>query len=214
MSSLLATLDLANTPCPPLSLMDYIPLAITSEAPVSKDWNGSPMDFRMIHAGVGLCTELGEIAELFDDKGDFTVAVHEAKFIPVLEELGDVSWYHAIGLDTLSLASPGLCEAGFVEGLHSSPLAAFLAMQRASGEVLNQGKRMLAYGKPADLTLFGEKLCEVLYALMDFTTLTPLDIQVIRARNIDKLYKRYAGKFDAKLAIIRNLEAEKTALGG
>ena len=73
-------------------MQDYIKLAIKTEAPYSElpTRVGSIQVCRLLHASIGLCTEIGELLEAVD-KPEFK---DHAK-----EEIGDLWWYLAIAFD-------------------------------------------------------------------------------------------------------------------
>lgn len=68
-----------------------------------------PIDFntRLLHSILGLCTESGEIAEAFHDS---LLQNKEFDTVNFYEELGDLEWYKAIGLDELGMSFGGVNE--------------------------------------------------------------------------------------------------------
>lgn len=131
---------------------NYIELALRTE-PSAEQYEeilnrvGNPEIIRLLHAFMGLSTEVGEIVDALKKHIFYGKSLD---LINLAEEFGDCEWYKAIGVDALS-------------------------------KLLNR--------EPEDL----EKM--------------------IKQINIEKLQKRYPGKFSEDNANNRNLDAERDILG-
>jgi len=83
-----------------------------------------------------------------------------------------------------------------------------------SGEMLDQFKRHIYYGKPLDVVNVKEELGDVMWYLMNLCRLMNLDLEEIMQMNIDKLKARYPDKFTAENALNRDTTAERIILEG
>lgn len=101
--------ELIPCPQPPESKIDkvdssnYVELAIRTESkPDGGDFiRGSDRITRLVHAGLGLCTETGELQDLIKKTLFYDAAFTQAH---IIEELGDVLWYVAIAADALGVS--------------------------------------------------------------------------------------------------------------
>lgn len=157
---------------------------------------------RLLHAAMGLCTETAELYELESEQ-------HE------LEELGDICWYVALGLDALGSSWE---EIQIMDGEE------FVALVRGNTadesvmiyatDLLDMMKKNIFYGRPVDTEkAFGNlvliKNCLHWGLVAGGSDLT-LD-QVVDA-NIKKLTARFPEKFTEDAANNRDVKAEYAAM--
>lgn len=184
--------------------MDYVKEAIRTEAPYDQlpTRVGSVQLCRILHASIGLCTEVGELFEAVY-KPEFT---NHAK-----EEMGDLWWYFALLSD--AIARP-LHPADQVSAADYKGGAMYYMTHVAAcvGNIQDVAKRTLFYGKELNeprIALEMEVLEGHLVALCFVFGTTPADCQ---AANIAKLRARYPAKFTEENAVTRNIENERMAL--
>ena len=181
---------------------DYVPLAIRTESRPFAEWqNPATANFhrmiRLNHVALGLQTEFAELLSAgVTDK----LTIHEHRN----EELGDLSWYTAIGCDELK---PQLWADS-----HPTPDDGLPVLEHrlliAIGDFADCVKRGLYYGKfneaKAAMTL------ATIHARIKALNWTGFD--TVLYQNIAKLKKRFPDKFDAEKAEVRDLTAEATTL--
>lgn len=118
-------------------------------------------------------------------------------------------------------------ERKFPDGLHLNPEQAELlhhsmGVVTEAGELMDQMKRHLIYGKDIDSTNLIEELGDLAWYVAGFMRLINTrqewashddELQsVIFKKNIDKLRERFGEKFDAHRALNRNLVKEREVL--
>ena len=187
-------------------------------------------DRRILHACVGLATELIELEAWLD--GGWTNTDHaeisklssqldpatpdrlmKARNRLVVEEIGDMIWYMALLVDALDLPIKEVF-------LPANPASLLLAMdpvrnlKMAVGQVIDDiGKRHVFYGKVLDRQILIQQLSSLAYGLTRVARLA--DSTLVRAgqRNHAKLEARYPERFTSQAALSRDREAEHAALG-
>lgn len=82
------------------------------------------------------------------------------------------------------------------------------------GELADQLKRHLFYGRELDLVNLKEEVGDVLWYLQEICRGGGFTMQDAAEANIRKLAVRYAEKFAAEQALNRDLDAERKALEG
>ena len=81
-----------------------------------------------------------------------------------------------------------------------------------TGELLDQFKKHIFYGKELDVVNLGEEIADVMWYLSNLARLTNLDIEKLLDNNIAKLRVRFPDKFTSENALERNLDAERKEL--
>ena len=136
---------------------------------------------QFLHCVLGLTSEMAEVA--------FATSATNQR-----EEMGDLMWYVAIGADWLGLTLSELIELT-TEEPHDG---LFLI-----GELANQVKRQVFYGKEPDRQKVAELLSEVVRGIQQDCTDVGYDFDEILTENIMKLTKRFPEKFTQALAVNR-----------
>jgi NTP pyrophosphatase (non-canonical NTP hydrolase) len=188
---------------------NYVSHAMRTEAHWPESKTLAPMLWRLLHAALGITTELAELVTPH-------VNMHQAidTSLNRAEEVGDVLWYCAIGYDTLADSETGLCFQDDFDaalclpvGIRHLPMANVIC-----GDFVDTLKRAIFYGKPIDQ----KKACAALRGVLTETILYArqmgTDPRQALTANIAKLYARYPHKFDGDLAVHRDLSAEEAAL--
>jgi NTP pyrophosphatase (non-canonical NTP hydrolase) len=210
----------------------FIPMALRTEASaldLAATWLRQVADaqagrpginsIRLIHAYTGFATEIHEVEFEIDHS---TTAYDNS----LLEEVGDVLWFHALASDVLSVQdSPPLSEESLWE-LHRlfdvppAPNGASLDTHLSQlrfwvGFFCNHAKPAAFYGR--DRTKKGTPLALILSTALERIEVAAKDllerhtehtIEDARARVIEKLAKRYPDKFTEQAANERADKAE------
>lgn len=152
---------------------------------------------RLLHAAMGICTEVGELLEL--------ESVEQ-----MMEELGDLLWYVALGLDALGADFDGV-EPLEVSIRGETPAESLIIL---GTDLLDLVKKQIFYGREFDAQvaidlLYGLQVvisAGLKYGESDWT----MD-DLIEA-NVKKLMKRYPEKFSEAAANERDVKAEYAAM--
>lgn len=177
---------------------------------------GAIRNIRLLHAAMGICTEVGELFEFLDkDTLDLT---------NLKEEVGDAFWYCGIAVDELKLDLDSMVQAGQTkltvddelssEAKRTKFFAVLAAATKDSSILLDLLKKSAFYGKPLDQDKFAEVLGDFVGSMMMALALGGFSVEEAMEVNIAKLRKRYGQKFTESAAITRNLEAERKILEG
>lgn len=184
-----------------------------------KDWSlvkGRVDDkmVRLLHAGLGLSSELSEIqAAITDSNGDST----NFDYVNLAEEAGDLCWYTAIALSAMELDASEFwpvdfpnCGKATVDEI--SLIVDLLVI--SVGEFNNQLKRALFYGKNPDKAATEEALGNICKDIRILAQDSGVDLDIVMALNIAKLKARYGEKFTEHAALNRDLKTEREVLEG
>lgn len=82
------------------------------------------------------------------------------------------------------------------------------------GELQDQYKKHLAYGKELDLVNIEEEIGDIMWYIINFCRFNNLDLEKILDQNIEKLKSRFPDKFTEQLAKNRDLDSERKVLEG
>lgn len=95
---------------------------------------------------------------------------------------------------------------------HMTALHMLMGMMTEVGELTDQFKKNLAYGKDIDWVNVKEEIGDLMWYISEFANQHNFDLEEILATNIAKLQKRFPEKFTSEYAINRNLDAEREIL--
>lgn len=182
-----------------MNLQEYKQLA---EKTLSTQFHSDPQIERILHAALGLATEIEELLVNYSGNIDPT---------NVLEECGDLTWYLSIfyreypEIENVKVAST--MEVKTPQNLIMSMLKGILQIQDLI-------KKKLYYNKPVN-----QETMNLLVAILDmdirmYLNVYGLNIEDVWERNIAKLKARYGEKFSSERAINRDLETERQILEG
>lgn len=93
-------------------------------------------------------------------------------------------------------------------------LHAILGISTEAGELEDQLKKHLYYGKDLDVINIEEEIGDLNWYMAILIDALGLNFEKILIKNIEKLKKRYGEKFSQEKAINRNLEDERKVLNG
>jgi NTP pyrophosphatase (non-canonical NTP hydrolase) len=163
-------------------------------------------DPRLLHAAMGLVTESAEI--LTSESDEHTV-----------EELGDVMWYVALGLDALGQQFeevPLLSEDDFLNLVPGEAAPDSLVIVAA--DILDLVKKSVFYGRVID----HEKIVSLFYLMKNIAHYglimspnfedNPVILDDVIEANVKKLRARFPEKFSEDAANNRDVKAEYAAM--
>jgi len=155
----------------------------------------------LIHAAIGIATEIGELKEAYDD-------------VNKKEELGDIYWYMAILWREMDLTwdSPFIeTESTTIDFL--SYAECLNALDFYSKALLDQVKRVKFYSMPLE-NFKTEIIYEISIRLTHLLNRSEFQFEPILETNINKLRARFPDKFNSTDALHRDLEKERKILTG
>jgi len=175
-------------------MKDYIEQATQTES-----LNPTFAHPRLLHAAMGLSTEVAELL-LAEDDDD----------INVREELGDILWYTAVVGSVFEVSYPELRSLANPWVVQQDPLKSLI---RGASEVLDHMKKVCFYGiAEVDGVLLGQQVANIILAVSILAEDEGWTLEEVQEINIAKLRRRYGKKFTTEAAINRNLEAEHDVL--
>jgi NTP pyrophosphatase (non-canonical NTP hydrolase) len=89
---------------------------------------------------------------------------------------------------------------------------AMIGMCTESGEIQDQLKKAIFYGKPLDRTNLIEELGDLMWYVGVMCSELNVDLGEVMEKNIAKLKKRYGEKFTEAAALNRDLDSERKIL--
>jgi len=173
-----------------------------SEKTLSTQFNCEEKEQRVLHATIGILTEVEELLDNhIGDSQDIT---------NMLEEAGDITWYLAILGREYQLDYPQI----IVKEKNGDPMKLVLKIIKNTCKLLDMMKKKIYYNKPVDEYTFKTITNLVMLDLSDYMNTYDIDIQKSFDVNIAKLKARYGEKFSSEKAINRDLETERNILEG
>jgi NTP pyrophosphatase (non-canonical NTP hydrolase) len=182
--------------------MNWKEYLVMSEKTMSTEFHCELKDERLLHAVIGVLTEIEELLDnhIGDEQDDTNR----------LEEAGDVCWYLAIIGREMNLDYPQL----IVKTKNDNPMKLVLKIIKNTCKLLDMMKKKLYYNKPIDESQFKTITTLVMLDVSDYMNTYDIDIEKSFDVNIDKLKARYGSKFSSDRAINRDLETERNILEG
>lgn len=177
--------------------MKWSEYKILAEKTLSTEFHCTKKDELLLHATIGVLTEIDELLENYNNEPDPT---------NIFEEISDISWYLAILGREFDLEIPEKVE---------TPLTDFeliLEITKKTLKLLDFLKKKLYYNKPIQDELFIQNTKEILSLVVSFANLYHIELEKCFETNISKLKSRYGEKFSSDRAINRNLDLERTIL--
>lgn len=152
-----------------------------------------PMKEQITHAKWGLCTEAGELLDLYKRTVVYGKPFDKANLI---EEIGDMCWYIALYVHTceVSFAEPAMPTIPVDTGFEHATLEELCKLSSAG-----LGLGVMPVGRLLDV-------------IPNFCAMAGVDFWGCLGTNILKLAKRYGDKYTDQAALMRNLEAERGLL--
>ncbi len=100
------------------------------------------------------------------------------------------------------------------KGYDMNLLHAAMGISTESGEMLDQLKRVIFYGKALDVVNVKEEIGDLMWYIAILIRELDLDFEEILSLNIDKLKARFPEKFTEDKALNRDLSKERNILEG
>lgn len=207
------------------TLENYTEQAIFFEAPsgpVSQRVFSQADQFkllRLVHSSLGIANEVGELAEAIlslESVPDPREGQHE--LLVVKEELGDLCWYAAVGLDaigrTFEDAFRNICVPEDMGADERDDQLADYWLKVGAGNVAKYVKKAVFYGATdgldSNLALAYASVVRAVESVCFECGLSIIDD--VLTLNIRKLNERYKGKFSEEAAVRRDKTAEYEAM--
>lgn len=188
-------------------------------------------DRRILHACVGLTTELIELEAWLD--GGWTnaeyaeIAALSSRLSPAtpdrlakarsqlaVEEIGDMIWYMALLIDALDLPTLEIFAPRATRASLSRSEDPMRNLKLVVGEIVDGlGKRHVFYGKVLDRQALIDQLSALAYGLARVARLAHSTLVHAASLNRSKLKARYPEHFTSEAALQRDRGAEHAALG-
>jgi len=199
-----------------LAREEYVPFALRTEAPIREviGFHSAEKFGRMMHALVGVITEVDEILQALESGDDINT-------VNLLEEGGDFFWYSVL----LQIAAPEFADV--IEASERCPVQKFdltsprevarfaKLLQGSCRKFAGQFKRYAFYTANATPTALQEELtltreawtglCLDIFSLIRSLSGDPGEV---RGRNARKLMVRYRRRFSSTSAFCRSLAEE------
>jgi|688.fasta_scaffold853308_2 hypothetical protein len=178
--------------------MEWNEYKILSEKTLSTQFNCDVKEQLLLHAVIGILTELDELSDWNGDE------------VNKKEEVADAFWYVAI-LDReldLNLNLPN--KKSNLTQLKNDKF--IFDLYKQSCQLLDFLKKKLYYNKPIDLDKFKYYSQNIFDTLNLFCEFNGVNVPTILDTNIAKLKARYGEKFSSDKAITRDLEKERQIL--
>ncbi len=175
---------------------------------------------RLLHAGLGLSSELSELTDAYADPTN-----GEVDWVNIMEEAADLLWYIAVAVNTLGFDHNGVSEfESWAEHIdvdtslekHSRThlSGAIAAATCQVGDYNDLLKKHLFYGRELNLDKMKKTLQKLCMSVSGICIVSGYTIEKARETNIAKLKARYGEKFTEAAALNRDLETERKILEG
>lgn len=177
-------------------LNEYQKLAMRT-APEFHGRKIGPIADYLIHASLGISTE---IAELVEDRNNTS---------NVIQEIGDVCWYLSLFCSGLGLEMGELAPL-IREDVNMGGLSVYDFMCSRSGYLCDQVKRHVYYSTNSNTVEIDVDSCKLAIAdiLSCLDLLSHGNMDMCMNKNILKLLRRYPDRFSATRAVSRDVNAE------
>ena len=190
-----------------MNWIDYLPLA---EKTLSTKFNCQDEFYqKILHAVIGLLTEVEEILENYED-GELMVDINKQG--SVAEESADIFWYLSILFRELDIRNYNYKPSDDFK--IDTPFNTLLSFTKASLKFLDLLKKKIYYNKEIPNETMIDLSIKLHALLSHFCNQYNVSIDDILEKNILKLKARYGDKFSSDKAINRDLETERKILEG
>ena len=162
-------------------------------------------DKNLLHASMGLMTEVVELIENYDLSKKYDKTNIE-------EEIGDCCWYFSIILRELNL-DYDFIKSKTLEPVHEKDRLVYnIRLIKRTAQLLDYHKKMMFYGKPLDEQVYTELFSKIAGVFLMIVLVEDLKVDKIFDKNIAKLKARYGEKFNEEKALNRNIDKERNIL--
>jgi hypothetical protein len=182
--------------------MKFDEYKILAEKTLSNEFHSDKKVERILHASLGLATEIEELLINYNGEMDK---------INILEEMGDACWYVSIYYREY----PNIKEPIEIEIENSlNPKDIIMDMLKSILRLQDIIKKKIFYNKTIDENAISTLVSEIDIDIRKYLKLNDIRIEDVWERNINKLRARYGEKFSSERAITRDLETEREILEG
>lgn len=167
----------------------------------------NPRSIRLLHGGLGLCTE---IAELFEN-----LEKDSTDMINLKEEVADALWYQGIMIDELKFDPNILIQKSSLisTGSTKEKLNHHIDVAvKHTGLLQDLLKKHIFYGKPLAIEKVEAEMIAISREIASMSELGGFTVEESMIANIEKLRARYGQKFSEHRAIHRDLKTERQIL--
>lgn len=196
----------------------YIEKALRTEYPTYKPMKKrlqKTKTLRLLHAAILMSSECGELFQnaLLADSKNVMLDIPN-----IIEELGDICWGLAQTFSILDTSFPTKIQKSdsiikSTKGVETkATLSAIGTLTIRTSTFLDHMKRCIYYGTAFDYTLIQNECYQILAICNIISDIYTIPFVVVLKKNIDKLKKRYPGKYSDNQAIHRNLKNERKTL--
>jgi len=154
---------------------------------------------RLLHAAMGLCTEVGELFEVESEQH-------------LIEEVGDVYWYLALAHDALGLDFERYEIEIDLDTWNPRGESPIESLSIYTTDLLDMVKKQVFYGRTIDLQKAELTLFTLKAVLKAALIMEDIDPKAVLQANINKLTTRYPEKFTEEAANNRDVKAEYAAM--
>ena len=181
-----------------MNLEEYKFLA---EKTLSTGFHSNPKLEKILHASLGLATEIEELLINYVDNVDPT---------NILEEVGDLCWYLSIFYREYPEIDESPKSSLVFE--ENTPEVLIMNMLKSILKIQDIVKKKLYYNKEINKELLSTLVSLIDSDIKSYLGHYSLNIEAVWEKNIAKLKARYGDKFTSERAINRDLETEKKIL--
>jgi len=178
--------------------MNWSEYKVLSEKTLSTQFHCEKQDELLLHAVVGVLTELEELTDWDGDE------------VNKKEEVADSFWYVGILDRVLELNLEIPKTTGIKVQITNEKL--IIDLYKITSKLLDPIKKKLYYNKPIDLSNFSDLSKKLFNTLCLFCEMNNIETELILDTNIEKLKARYGDKFSSEKAINRDLTTERLIL--
>ena len=171
----------------------YIPLALRTAI-----LHPSDMRRDLVHASLGMITEIGEFTTEVKRNFAYDKPIDDAMRKHMIEEIGDVQWYVPLAMAAFGIDELPFEDVGADMDIQSAPLSDLCLFISTCATSVHAS---VLFGQDSDKELVATMLGGMIYAID--TRIAPLlgiEPGEIRQQNIDKLRKRFPDKFTPQAA--------------
>lgn len=181
--------------------MNWKNYLILSEKTLSSEFHCDSRDERLLHAVMGILTEIEELLD------NHSTAPNSEDEVNRREEIVDALWYCAIIAREFNV--------DFSQSTSVSPsdsMSTIIDIIKNSCKLLDILKKKIYYNKPVVDDNFKTIFEKVLSSISDYANYYSINLEENFDKNIAKLKARYGDKFSSERAINRDTDSERKIL--
>lgn len=161
---------------------------------------------RLLHAGLGLSSELSELEAAMNK--------YPMDHVNISEEAGDLYWYYAVAISALGMDHREISEYELSLFGNETVVDTVASVVWSVGEFNDLLKKHLMYGRELNMEKLKTNLTQLYMNICGICVACGKTPSQVRETNIAKLKVRFGQKFTEAAALNRNLEKERKVLEG